>query len=234
MKNALRSVLLALYLFVSMQGIAWAGNFTLLASTGILQLSNNQKWEKTYDTPDGKFKIRFRKLWTSSKQKRFHLIIWRDKERIADGYCPKNESGYSFSIYRDNSSGRLFIALASRPRVVLMGYEPFNGRLEVYADSKSYYSPIPNPQLELDEDNDLLLSFVGSGWENPTRYKLFWDEKARWFGYKNVTAHQPAEDEDDYEYAPSYTETYDISSYDPDGLTNEQALYYVEVVEVGS
>lgn len=43
----------------------------------------------------------------------------------------------------------------------------------------------------VDDDGDLQLRFVGDSSDYTTRYKLFWDDKARWFGYKDVTKRRP-------------------------------------------
>lgn len=188
--------LLLAFFAVIPQRTARAGNFSLLASTGILKLDDDQAWEKSYKTSEGKFKIRFRKLWNASAKKKYHLIVWWDGKRIADGYCPKTASGYSFNVFRDTSTDRIFFALETWGRVVLMGYETANGRLEKYADSVDYYSPLPNPELRLSPSKDLMLTFVGNGRQNPTRYQLFWDEPKRWFGYRDVTIHPEAPSEE--------------------------------------
>ena len=185
-------ILLALACFlVALSGVALAGNFTVLADTGVLNLKDDQAWEKSYKTDEGKFKVRFRKLWNSSAKKRFHLIIWWDGKRIADGYCPKNDSGYSFHIYQDRDSKRIFVALETAVRVVLMGYEPWNGRLEKYIDSKDYYTTGIYPKLHLHRDGDLRLSYSDERWRHCNEYKMTWNEEARWFGYRDMTAPAP-------------------------------------------
>lgn len=191
---------------------ASAGSFSMLASTGVLQLSNNQAWEKEYKTELGKFKIRFRKLWTQSVQKKYHLIIWWNDERIADGYSPSSSYGYGFKIFQDQNTKRIFVALETKSRIVLMGYDTEAKRLQKYADSKEYYSPVGNPKLSIDKDKDLLLSFVGNGRGYPTEYKLFWDEGKKWFGYQDVTVHP---DVPESEYEPEYTPEY-VPAYEPE------------------
>ena len=193
---------------------AFAGSFSMLASTGPLQLSNNQAWKKEYQTDIGKFKISFRKMWNRSEEKKYHLFIEWNNKRILDGYCPSNSTGYSFKIFQDQQTSRLFVALETRSRIVMMGYDPVANRLEKYMDSKDYYSKRGNPRLLLDPDKDLLLSFIGNGYGIPTNYKLFWDAERNWFGYKDVTEH-PAEPEPNAsDYEPQYEPEYEAPQYE--------------------
>lgn len=236
----MRIWLLTLCLLVTCASTSFAGSFSMLASTGVLQLGNNQAWEREYKTDIGKFKIRFRKLWNQSDKKKFHLIVWWNDKRIADGYCPSISSGYSFKIFQDQATHRIFVSLETRPRVVLMGYDPIANRLEKYADSKDYYSPQPNPQILVDRDKDLKLSFVGNGQGNPTTYKLFWDAKRNWFGYKDVTVHPAPRPVEEPEYEPEYAPSYDPPQYEPQqagGADEEYATsgeLYVEETVTGS
>ncbi|MBP5199099.1 MAG: hypothetical protein J6Z82_00405 [Schwartzia sp.] len=231
-------ILLAFACFLgSLPGVAHASNFTVLADTGLLNLGDDEKWEKTYKTDQGKFKVRFRKLWNSSEKKRFHLIIWWDDKRIADGYCPKNDSGYSFHIYQENESGRIFVALETTLRVVLMGYEPWNGRLEKYIDSKDYYSSGPYPKLHLDRHGDLRLSYSNERWQRCNDYIMTWDEDARWFAYRDPAAAYARESYEEPEYEPEETETNATETAAPapasappvaDKSVMEDELYYTE------
>lgn len=200
-------LLLCLVSFCGVLPLANAGHIQQLADTGILQLKDDQKWEKTYETSQGKFKVRFRKLAFASDEKKFHLIIWWNKDRIADGYCPKNTYGYQIKIFREEENDRIFVDLETISRTVLMGYEPLNKKLEKYVDSRDYWTQDNKPTFLVDSDNDLQLRFKGDGGEYTTRYKLFWDESARWFGYKDVTKHKPAP-------PPVYTPT-PTPSYSP-------------------
>ena len=206
MKKLFCLLLLAMCFLLPLSGVVYAGNFTVLADTGILNLKDDQAWEKTYKTEYGKFKVRFRKLWNSSPKKRFHLIIWWDGKRIADGYCPKNDSGYSFHIYEEKESKRIFVALETPLRVVLMGYEPWNGRLEKYIDSKEYYSSGPYPLLHLDRDGDLRLTYMNNRRQRCNEYKMTWNEEARWFGYRDMTTPAPSYSEADEDDEPTYNE----------------------------
>ncbi len=209
----------------------------MLASTGTLQLSNNQAWEESYKTDLGKFKIRFRKLWNNSEKKKFHLIIWWNDKRIADGYCPSNSSGYSFKIFQDQNTSRIFVALETRPRIVLMGYDPVANRLEKYVDSKAYYTTRGNPRMLIDGDKDLLLSFIGNGYGIPDNYKLFWDAKNNWFGYKDVTVRPPEPEPEQTDYEPEYEPEYEI--HEPaapaeTSASNDELYYPEEEIVVGS
>ena len=208
MKKLCCLLLLSVCFLLSLSDVVCAGNFTVLADTGVLNLKDDQKWEKTYKTSEGKFKVRFRKLWNSSEKKRYHLIIWWDDKRIADGYCPKNDSGYSFHIYQEHPTSRIFVALETPLRVVLMGYEPWNGRLEKYIDSKGYYSTGRYPQLYLHKDGNLHLSFTNERGQHCNEYKMTWDEDARWFGYRDMTAPAatPSYEEPEEDDEPTYSE----------------------------
>lgn len=234
-------ILFVLALFVvSLSGLAHAEGFTVLADTGILNLKDDQAWEKIYKTDYGKFKVRFRKLWNSSAKKRFHLIIWQNDKRIADGYCPKNDSGYSFHIYQENESGRIFVALESVLRVVLMGYEPMNGRLEKYVDSKEYYSSGSYPKLHLHRDGHLHLTFSDERWRPCNDYQMIWDEDSRWFGYRDLmapvaTPSYEEEEEEPYYGEPSIEAETDAETTPssqpaakPDSFVMEDEMYYTE------
>ena len=231
MKKVICLLLLSICFLVPSLSVAHASNFTVLADTGLLNLGDDEKWEKTYKTDQGKFKVRFRKLWNSSEKKRFHLIIWWDDKRIADGYCPKNDSGYSFHIYQENESGRIFVALETTLRVVLMGYEPWNGRLEKYIDSKDYYSSGPYPKLHLDRHGDLRLSYSNERWQRCNDYIMTWDEDARWFAYRDPAAAYARESYEEPDDEPEETEAEPPAQSAPpvaDKSVMEDELYYTE------
>jgi hypothetical protein len=188
-----------------------AGNFVQVADTGVLQLKANEKWEKEYRTKMGDVKIRFRNLANAKDNKRCHLLIWwRDPGtakyvRVADGYSPKNTFGYSFKVFRDNSTGRVYFAMDAHGRVVLYGYDTFARKLEMYVDSINYWSPLPLPTMLARQDGDLELRFDNvNRTANPTRYRLFWDVQRNWFGYQDLNV--PV-----YHDVPA---TYDDSVYD--------------------
>ena len=223
--------LLLFCLFVGYAPTVSAGSFSLLASTGVLRLSENEAWEKAYKTDKGKFKIRFRKLWMASDQKKYHLIIWWNDKRIADGYCPASATGYGFKIFRDEGTDRIFVSLETTPRAVLMGDDPAAGKLEKYVDSRDYHSPLPYPQMWIDADHDLMLAFTGDGRETPTRYKLFWDKEKKWFGFRDITVRRPEETEILYEEEAPLWEEEASAAAEPAG-TGE--LYYEEEIVTGS
>ena len=166
---------------------ASAGNFETLAVTDFLQLGDDEKWEKSYNTSLGKFKIRFRKLLWSSDAKRYHLIIWWNDKRITDGYCPENGYGYAFRVFHDEATDRIFVVINSVGHAVMFGYDPINKKMEKFVDSNNYYNNGKYPYIKVDGDNDLLLGFLNKDGKETTKYKLFWDASANWFGYKDVT-----------------------------------------------
>ncbi len=104
-KKILITALLCLVCFC---GTAFAGSFQMIADTGRLRLNEDEKWERAYNTSYGKLKIRFRKLLLGSDSKKYHLIIWWNDKRIADGYCPNVRYGYTIKVFKDRSTDRIF------------------------------------------------------------------------------------------------------------------------------
>jgi hypothetical protein len=223
-----KRILAILIGLLSFSNIALAGNFTTLADTGRLNLNEDEKWEKAYDTASGQFKIRFRKLLLGSDDKKYHLIVWWNKKRIADGYCPNNRYGYEFKVYKDNSTDRVYVDFEAVNRAVLFGYDPKNNKLEKYVDSVNYWSPDSGPKIIVDEDKDLQLRFVEKGTVYCPKYKLFWDNKANWFGYKDVTVQRPVYTAPSYDYTPSYdsgSSSSSASSYEYEEVEYEEVFY---------
>ncbi len=216
------SVIIMVICMISFCGSALAGGFRPIAASGRLHLGEDQAWEREYKTKDGKIKIRFRNLRLAVSKKKYHLIIWWNGKRILDGYSPKSRYDYSFKVFRDDSTDRIFIAMETAPRVVLYGYDPNAGKLHKYVDSNNYYSPVGGPVLTVDRDSDLRLSFLGRGKGAPTSYKLFWDEKKSWFGYEDVTVRTQYDEEED-----------DDEQYEAPVYENEE-LFYIEDEVVGS
>lgn len=217
MLKKLMLVLMACWCVVAFSGTASAGKFSHMADTGILNLGEDQKWEKSYHTSGGEIKIRFRNLRWASSEKKYHLIVWINDKRVADGYCPINKYGYRFKIFKERTTNRIFVNLEMQNRTVLFGYEPKNEKLEQYVDSKNYWSKDNGPTFLVDKEGDLQLRFVGDGDEYTTRYKLFWDEDARWFGYKDATKSKPVAPPPTPVWqpsAPSYAPTYDEVEYE--------------------
>lgn len=253
-------ILMVFMCFLIYGGTANAGNFSLLASTGRLSLDNEQAWSKSYKTERGTFKVQFRKLRNASDKKKYHLIIWWDGKEIADGYSPKLDGGYRFEIFREDTTDRVFVSLETMQRIVIMGYDPKAGRLEKYIDSQDYNSA-PTPQLFVNMNNDLILSYASTGNGYPPCYKFIWDENKRWFDYQDITQKKkiklpkvteppkpdkvdvtPVEDEPTY-YSPNDTPTvsYEEPTYHEEEVqvavipqVYEEELYYEETVVVGS
>lgn len=215
-------VLAALCLMASIQ-IVSAGSFQQIASTGYLSLSDNEKWERSYKTSAGDFKIRFRKLMGASDAKKYHLIVWWNDKRIADGYCPLNKKGYQFKIYKDLATDRIFVDMETKAQVVLFGFEPKNQKLEMYVDSKNYWSKDAGPTMFVDTDGDLQMKFAGDrNDEYCTRYKLFWDESAKWFGYKDATKQRPVPVAPP---TPAYEPSVSYPSYSTPAPVYEEEVY---------
>lgn len=202
---------------------ASAGSFATLADTGYLKLGDDEKWEKRYDTALGSFKIRFRKLRWSSEEKRYHLIVWWNGKRIADGYSPENGYGYAFQVFEDEATERVFVAIRSVGRVVLFGYDPKNEKMESFVNSANYYSNDGKyPYITVDEDKDLQLGFLTRKGKEATKYKLFWNESANWFGYKDVT---PRWTPPTPPPAPAYTPSVSNSYSEPETSIYEEEHY---------
>lgn len=184
-------ILLAVCSIVSYSAVASASKFMCVATSGVLALADDEKWEKTYNTDGGKIKIRFRRLHAGTPDKKYHLIIWMNDKRITEGYCPINKYGYWFKIFKDRDTNRIFVDLEMQNRVVVFGYEPKSQKLEKYIDSKNYWSDDPTPTMALDTNGNLVLLYVGDKSEYTRRYTMFWDEEKRWFGYKDTTTPRP-------------------------------------------
>ena len=232
LKRVLSIFLIALCLF-SFAETANAGNFITLAETGILNLGKDEKWEKKYETKDGVFKIRLRKLRFGPDRKRYHLIIWRNDERILDGYSPQNDIGYGISVFKEAAQNRLFFCISGYTRTQLFGFEPKNKKLEKYVDNVDYYSPYEYSFMTVDEDNDLRLVMT-NGNNFDVQYKLFWVPENNWFGYRDMTVHHAAPESDgDEEYYEDYTDDEIYVAPQP-SASRENDIFYEDVEVVGS
>ncbi|SHF25932.1 hypothetical protein [Schwartzia succinivorans] len=216
-KKIILSMLVAFFL-TGVCSVTYAGNFRTLAMSGWLKLGPDQAWEKSYDTENGKFKIRFRKLMLGSDAKRYHLIIWWNGKRIADGYSPEG-SQYAFKIFEDGDTKRIFVMLETLGRAVVMGYEPNNQKLEKYIDSLDYYSGnLPYPIMDVDSEGDLRLSFSSTmNGLGPIRYKFVWNKDVNWFGYSNASPQVQRNSSYDESSDTSYDEDYEYEDYSSSG-----------------
>jgi len=204
--------------------------FIKLADTGRLSLGKDQKWEQEFRANDGDVKIRFRTLRFGSDRKRNHIIIWwRDHggkyQRVADGYCPKNSQGYAFQVYQDLNTKRVFFVFDAGGRLAVYGYDTLASKLERYIDSVNFYSKEPYPEIDATSDGSLQLKFdnyLGNS-SMPYKYQLFWDEKANWFGWRDVTDYHA---EEERHYTPGRN-----TSYSSDVSEDEQLYYEEEVVQ---
>ncbi len=177
-----------------------------IARTGMLKLGPDQAWERTYQAGGNTIKIRFRNLRFGKSKAKYHLIVWVNGKRISEGNCPEVPGGYSLTVYKHIDDDGLFLGLNTAQRVVLMGYDARDKKLHKYVDSKDYSSPHPVPLMFVGKTGDLVLAFSSKGNRNPTVYRLFWDSKARWFGYNDESAlyvsDEDDEEEDEY-YEPA-------------------------------
>ncbi|MDO4203991.1 MAG: hypothetical protein Q4D07_05830 [Selenomonadaceae bacterium] len=212
MKRFLLLMLLMFTILLS-SSPAEAGQFMAIARTGMLKLGPDKAWERTYQAGENTIKIRFRNLRFGKSKAKYHLIVWVNGKRISEGNCPEVPGGYSISVYRHVEDDGIFLGLNTAQRVVLMGYDAKDKKLHKYIDSKDYKSPHPVPLMFVGKTGDLILAFSETGNKNPTVYRLFWDPKARWFGYNDESELYVSEDEaeEDEYYEPAVNSGQDSS-----------------------
>ena len=90
---------------------------------------------------------------------------------------------------RDEDSGRIFYLFSQSRHATAFGYDPVKRTWQEYINSKNYYAGYDKPHANLivNKDNELELSFFvfGDGVQNHI-YRFFWDDKANWFGYRDL------------------------------------------------
>lgn len=170
--------------------IAYAGTFSLLASTGRLRLDDGQAWSETYNTTRGTFKIEFKNRSNASSKQKYRLTIWWDGKEIANGYSPDIDGGYRFEIFREETTDRIFVSFETLERIVIMGYDPIARKLHKYIESGDY-SSAPTPQFFVNRNNELMLSYASVGGAPPTLFNFKWNEKKAWFDYREITKKKP-------------------------------------------
>ena len=90
---------------------------------------------------------------------------------------------------QDQDSGRIFYLLSQFRHATAFGYDPVKGTWQEYINSKNYYAGYDKPHANLivNKDNELELSFFVFGDGVPNHiYQFFWDNKANWFGYRDL------------------------------------------------
>lgn len=201
------TIMFAAFLFtVSGMGVASADDFQEIADTGFLELKDNEAWKKTFKTDEGEFRIQFRKLFARQDDKKYHLIVWHGKERIAEGYFPKDNI-YRFMLIRDFETDDIFISMKTAERVELWGFHPSYQELVKYVDSDDFYSPKGNPTIAVTDYGSLVMNFdyYTDGETIPlTQYEFDWDEDSEWFSYgktipepeEYMTAPQPTTEDE--------------------------------------
>lgn len=165
----------------SFQTIYEAQNFTN-------DMKNDQAFTETFSTPYGKLKFQIRKLWTTSNDRRMHLIAWLNDKKIADEYYPKVDYGYTFRVIKNISNSELFYVVQSIERAYLYGYFPKAQKMVTYIDSQNYAHPTGTyPYIVALKNGDLILAFENNR-SRPirSRYKFSWDSSKNWFGYSDL------------------------------------------------
>ncbi|MDO4960196.1 MAG: hypothetical protein Q4E68_13200 [Prevotellaceae bacterium] len=200
MKKSIVHIFLVVVLFFCSAAIVEAGEFVQLADSGKLSLGLDKAWSRTYTSGKDKIKVQFRNLMLASSKSRYHLIVWWNGKRIADGYCPEVRGGYQIKVFQNGSDKRIFISLNTQYRSVLLGYEPEVNKLHKYVDSKDFATNAPIPTMAINmRTKDIMLLFTGAGRNasNPVKYRLLWDSKAKWFGYSDETVYYTETDEEE-------------------------------------
>ncbi len=192
-------------LFGAQDKAAEASSFVLLKYQANLtvQISKTEAWKDSFITPDGKITVQIRSLLAANDKGRYHVIMWRDDTRVHDEYLPEVKSGYWFRAVREEENDKTFFVIACRERAKLYGYDADAGKMQVYADSKNFYSGVPNGEANITPLNGgaLVLSFENFDNEDSFshRYDLEWDADAGWITYTDMgTGYQPVMKEMQY------------------------------------
>ena len=177
---------------------AEASSFALLRYQANLtaQLSKTQAWKDSFTTPDGKITLQIRSILAANDNGRYHLVVWRDKERVYEEYLPEVEYGYWFRAVRDEENDKTFFVVACRERAKLYGYDAASGKMNIYVDSKNFHSGVPSGEANITplEGGQLVLSFENFGNVDPQshRYELEWDADSSWITYTDLgTGYRP-------------------------------------------
>ncbi len=192
-------------LFGAQDRTAEASSFSLIKYQANLtaQISKTEAWKESFTTPDGKITVQIRSILANSDKSRYHVIIWKDKERVYEEYLPEVTNGYWFRAVRDEEYDKTFFVIASRERAKLYGYNPLNGKVQIYVDSLNFHSGVPSGWTDITalEGGSLVLSFENFGNVSPQshRYDLEWDEEANWITYTDIgTGYRPVLRETQY------------------------------------
>ena len=192
-------------LFGAGERCAEASSFALLRYQANLtaQLSKTQAWKDSFTTPDGKITLQIRSILAANDNGRYHLVVWRDKDRIYEEYLPEVTYGYWFRAVRDEENDKTFVVIASRERAKLYGYDATNGKMNIYVDSKNFRSGVPAGEANITplEGGHLILSFENFGDVDPQshRYELEWDTDKNWITYTDLgTGYRPVMKEMQY------------------------------------
>ena len=168
------------------------------------QISKTEAWKESFTTPDGKISVQIRSMLAADDKGRYHVIMWRDKDRVHEEYLPEVPYGYWFRAVRDEENDKTFFVIASREQAKLYGYDAAAGKMQIYIDSKNFRSGVPRGEANITplEGGSLVLSFENFDNVEPQshRYDLEWDPEASWITYTDLgTGYPPVMKEMQYQ-----------------------------------
>ncbi len=182
-----------------------ASSFALIKYQANLtaQISKTEAWKESFTTPDGKITVQIRSLLASNDKGRYHVIMWRDKDRVYEEYLPEVTYGYWFRAIRDEEYDKTFFVIASREQAKLLGYDSAAGKMQIYVDSRNFRSGVPGGETNITplDGGALVLSFENfdNDERQSHRYDLEWDPEANWITYTDIgTGYQPVMKEMQY------------------------------------
>ena len=176
-------------LVVLSANICAAGTFQMIynAENFTGNMSSNEAVDETFNTDYGKFRLQLRKLANASADKRIHVIIERDKERVYDEHFPKVLYGYTFRAFKNTVDNRQFYLIQSINRAIVIGWSPVNNKIETYIDSQNYYHAEHSaPNVVATKNGDLVMGFESPSLTASARYVFTWDAKKLWFAYADL------------------------------------------------
>ena len=152
------------------------------------KLANDTAWKKDFNTDYGEIKLQVRKVANAKSDKKIHLMLWLDKDKLFDQHYP--DGSYTFRAIKDSYNNKQFYVLQSASRSYLIGYSPINKKMEIYIDSQNFYNNFDGyPYIVVLKNGNLILAFESRyGGKNAQRhrYRFTWDDEKNWFAYTDL------------------------------------------------